>query len=134
MPALNLYQGGGIPEIRAFIGDLAAMRQQTFILSARYGLLGADDLIVPYDAVLTLADALRMRPSVWTEIQHRILTPRWPDTIFVFAEPLYFALAADLLEGTPNTHIIWEPDIRNGLESMIAKLDVWRRHVARRGP
>jgi len=132
MPALELYQGGGIPEIRVCIGDYPPMREQTFILSARYGLLGADDLIVPYNAVLTLADALRMRPTVWNDIQRRVLTPRRPDAIFIFAEPLYFALAADLLEGTPTTHIIWEPDIRNGLGRMIAKLRAWR-DVARRG-
>jgi hypothetical protein len=131
MPALDLYQGGGIPEIRAYIGNLVAMRQRTFILSARYGLLGADDLIESYDAVLTLTDVLRMRASVWAEIQRRILTPHRPSMIFVLAEPLYFALAADLLEGASTAQIIWEPDIHNGLERMIAKLDIWRRQITR---
>jgi len=120
--ALELYSGGGIPEIRDYVAQYPVFRERIFILSAKYGLLGADDRIKTYDAVLSLDAALVLRKQVWADIQQRVLLPFAPDTILVLAEPLYFALLGDLLEHTPPARIIWEPDIHNGVQRIIQQM------------
>lgn len=52
VPALELYQGGSIPWLRARLGEHPGLRQRVRILSAEHGLLTADSPVLPYDRPL----------------------------------------------------------------------------------
>lgn len=127
VPALELYEGGGIPEIRTCLSEIAALRQRTFILSAKHGLLASDDPIAPYESLLTPEAANQMRPGVYGEFKRRVLLPFQPRRVLVLAEPLYFSLLAPLLDNPEVPRIIWEPDIRGGVDRMLHQVHEWTR-------
>jgi hypothetical protein len=73
--ALELHSGGGIQEIRDYVAQYPVFRERIFILSAKYGLLGGDDRIKTYDAVLSLDAALVLRKPALAELDVIIKFP-----------------------------------------------------------
>jgi len=122
--ALDLYQGGCVPSVRSRISPIPHLRQRVFILSAEHGLLGSDDLILPYDRVLTLERAEELRPSVARAVRQRILIPFAPPELLVVLEPLYFVLLADLLF-TDHPVLHWITDPITGWPNAVSLLDAW---------
>ncbi len=49
VPALDLYQGGCIPALRARARETGWLRSRTWILSAEHGLVHANTPLLPYD-------------------------------------------------------------------------------------
>lgn len=109
-PALDLYQGGYVPTLRATM-QAAPIPAAIFILSAKHGLLAAQDRILPYDQPLTLERAQELRPQVWADL-HRRVFPLHPQDMLIVAEPLYLLLVADLFGvRIPPLRLYWEPDL-----------------------
>lgn len=131
-PALELYRGGGVPEIRDCVDRYPLLRERVFILSAKYGLLSANERIASYDLILTLEMALAMRRTVWADVQRRVLQRFEPEVVMVLAEPLYFTLVSGLLEHEPAARVIWEPDIRRGKHRILGLLEAWGSELAER--
>lgn len=123
--AIDLYQGGYVPFIRNCILLKPKLRNQVFILSAKYGLLGADDPVLNYDQLLTMEEAKILRPLVWNSLQERILKSLIPKEILVITEPLYFYLIADIFSIVDIPRIYWEPEIRNESKLVNTILNKW---------
>jgi hypothetical protein len=111
LPALDVYQGGCVPYLRNQIENNPEFRSQVFILSAKYGLLGADDRILAYDQPLTLERAEQLRSDVGKSIVSRVIEPFRPEEIAIVLEPLYLVLVADLLANPARPQILWEPNL-----------------------
>ncbi|MET9112474.1 DUF6884 domain-containing protein [Streptomyces zhihengii] len=106
VPALELYQGWCFPQLRERIADRPEYRSSTLILSARHGLLGADDPITPYHQVLTPERALSQRDLVSTALAgHLEQSPA--REVLLLLEPLYFQMLG--LPPLPVVHLVSDP-------------------------
>ncbi|MFE0776510.1 DUF6884 domain-containing protein [Streptomyces sp. NPDC058861] len=106
VPALELYQGWCFPQLRERIADRPEYRSSTLILSARHGLLGADDPITPYHQVLTPERALSQRDLVSTAlVGHLERSPA--REVLLLLEPLYFQMLG--LPPLPVVHLVSDP-------------------------
>src|SRR5256885_11615205 len=97
IPAMELYEGGCIPQLRRRLGDRAAFRHRVRILSAEHGLIDADRPLLPYDRVLTHQRAIELRPRVTADLRREIETAGLPKTVLLAAEPRLQALVTDPL-------------------------------------
>jgi len=125
MHALDLYQGGCVPEVRLRLGGHGDYWSKVFILSAKHGLLRADDFVETYDELLSMEKANALRPTVWRNIQRRVLEPYDPKEVVVLLEPLYLVLIADLLSLPSRPRVFWEPDPELGWPRAGTILDAW---------
>jgi hypothetical protein len=122
LPALELYQGGCIPSLRARVGTDPQLRSRIRILSAEHGLIPADTPLLPYDRPLDAGRAAQLRPAVARALAHAGIAAGMPREVLVIAGPLYQALLAEALPpGVPAT---W---IRDPYDwpSAAAVLDLW---------
>lgn len=125
IPALELYEGGCIPELRRRLGNRPAFRDRVRILSAEHGLITADLPLLPYDRVLTDQRAVELRPQVTAALCREIETAGPLKAVLVAAEPRYQALVTEPLTGRftcPDLQIV--SDV-HGWGAISAILDSW---------
>ncbi len=140
VPALELYQGGCIPTLRARLGPRPRFRQRVRILSARHGLVSADRALLPYDEPLTLERAIALQPAVLAELTSQLglagsstsTEGGSPIELLALLEPLYLVPLAGLLAlpGPSRPRIRWVPDPggageAGGWPAAAAILDAW---------
>lgn len=124
LAALELYNGGCVPALRARLGHQPHLRARVRFLSAMHGLVTADTPLSSYDLPLDAARADALRPQV-AERLHAELTARLPSNVLVIAEPLYLVLLADLLALPERPRVHWVPDHAHGWPQAAAILDSW---------
>ena len=108
VPALDLYEGGSIPWLRARLGSHPGFRRRVRILSAEHGLLEADSPVLPYDRRLDAARARELAAVVAGAMARDWSGSGAPGEVLVIAEPLYLVPLAGLL-ATP-ARVRWVPD------------------------
>ena len=125
LPALELYDGGCVPPLRARLGGDARLRARVRFLSAEHGLVAADTVLRIYDRPLDPGRAKALRPRVMAALREEMATAGVPEEVLVVAEPLYLVLLADLLAllGRPRVH--WVPDHAHGWPQAAVVLDRW---------
>ncbi|MFI5497120.1 DUF6884 domain-containing protein [Actinoplanes sp. NPDC051859] len=97
LQALELYEGGCIPQLRARLGRHPAYSTRLRILSAEHGLLDADTPVLPYDRPLDPDRAAQLQPVVGADLLAEAARDGMPRHLLVVAEPLYLHLLTDLL-------------------------------------
>ncbi|RKS07040.1 hypothetical protein DFP74_2692 [Nocardiopsis sp. Huas11] len=106
-PALSLYEGWGVPPLRARVGSYREYRQRVMILSARHGLLRAEETVAPYDQAMTPERARQLRPATKKFIEdYRSRTVVEEALLLVAPEYLDALPLADL---APVTHLVCDP-------------------------
>ena len=108
VPALELYEGGSIPWLRARLGSHPGFRQRLRILSAEHGLLEADSPVLPYDRPLDAGRARQLAPAVTGSLARDWPGSGAPGEVLVIAGPLYLVPLAGLLATPARVH--WIPD------------------------
>lgn len=110
LPAIELYQGNTIPELRSAITGRPELRGRIFILSGRYGVLGADDPIEWYDHNLTLDEAIARQGEADQTLKAKLgQLDAYPE-LLVLAAPTYFAMISGILLWPDRPVIHWLPD------------------------
>jgi len=107
LPALELYQGGRVPDLRARVVNRPDLRRQTWIISAEHGLVGADTPLLPYDRRMDLERAIALREQVRTVIARLTARGRAPSAVLAVAEPIYLTALAELSSLLPGRPITW---------------------------
>lgn len=110
LPAIELYQGNTIPELRNVITGRPELRGRIFILSGRYGVLGADDPIEWYDHSLTLDEAISRQDECDQALKAKFGQLGAYSEILVLAAPTYFAMISGILVWPDRPTIHWLPD------------------------
>lgn len=105
-PALELYEGWCVPHLRSRIGNSAVHRQYVLILSARYGLVSADQPLHSYDHVMTPERADELRDEVTAELHEYVARNSITETL-VLVPPTYVPALPERL--APTTHVITDP-------------------------
>ncbi|UGQ13580.1 hypothetical protein LO772_08230 [Yinghuangia sp. ASG 101] len=59
LPALDLYDGSCFSQLRARVGTNLPYRRRVFVLTTRYGLVGADERLRPYEPKRLGPDGLK---------------------------------------------------------------------------
>jgi hypothetical protein len=126
VPALDLYQGGCIPALRARTAGSPWLRERTWILSAEHGLLHADDQVLPYDRRMDPQRATWLRPAAARRLQDEFRLHGVPREILVIAEPLYQLALADLSPLAGTDRVRWVNDPASGWEKANAVISLWR--------
>lgn len=109
IPALGLYEGNGVPLLRSRIGGSPPHRERVLILSARHGLIGADEPIRPYDQRMTLQRAYDLNVSCCPELSERLRRDPVEEALLLM-EPRYLAAIHDSLYLLVSViHVIAEP-------------------------
>lgn len=126
LAALELYDGGCVPPLRARLGHHPQLRARVRFLSAQHGLVTADTPLCPYDRPLDPARAAELRPRVWARLQEDVRETGIPTDVLVIAEPLYLVLIADLLAAPERPRVHWIPDHAHGWPHAAAVLDRWK--------
>ncbi|MGI5213819.1 DUF6884 domain-containing protein [Plantactinospora sp. CA-290183] len=109
IPALDLYQEGPVPQLRARVGHRPDLRSRIRVLSAEHGIVGADTPLLPYDRPLDMDRAVVLRPAVTRALWREMHVNGVPEEVLVAVEPLYLVLLADLL-AVPGVRIRWITD------------------------
>jgi hypothetical protein len=125
LPALDLYDGGCVPQVRAWLGGQPRRRARVRFLSAEHGLVTADTLLHPYDRPLDADRAVQLRPQVADALHREMAADGIPDEVLVVAEPLYLVLLADLLALPARPRVHWISDHAHGWPQARAVLDDW---------
>ncbi len=123
--ALDLYQGGCVPQLRHRVHAHPSLRDRLFILSAHYGLIGANDRIASYDQQMTLARARELNSSVGRALTGRVLAPPHPRELVVLMEPIYFVALGELLRAEVRPRVHWFPDPGGDWPAACAVIDSW---------
>jgi hypothetical protein len=126
VPALDLYQGGCIPALRARAQEIGWLRSRTWILSAEHGLLHADAPLLPYDQRMDDQRAARLRPLVGQRLREEFRHRGVPREVLVVAEPLYQLALADLASLAGANRVRWVEDPGGEWEKAGAVIDTWR--------
>lgn len=121
VPALDLYEGGCVPQLRRRVGHLPELRRQVRILSAEHGLIDADQPLLPYNRLLTPARALELRSLIAAVLAKEFKLYGTPAEALVIAEPLYQSVVSDHLLGA-SLHLIDDP---RDWAAASAVLDSW---------
>lgn len=108
--ALDLYEGGCVPQLRSRVRAHPSLRDRIFILSARYGLVGANDRIASYNQQMTLSRARQLERSVGSALAGRVLAAPCLRELLVLVEPVYFAALAELLRSDVRPRVHWFPE------------------------
>jgi hypothetical protein len=125
VPALDLYQGGCIPALRACTARHRGLRDRVWIISAEHGLLHADTPLLPYDRRMDAARAMALRAQVTPCLRWEFLRNGGPREALVIAEPLYQLVLADLPLILGHDRVRWVSDPLAGWADAAAILDDW---------
>ncbi len=125
VPALDLYQGGCIPALRARVTGRPALRARVRIISAEHGLLHADTPVLPYDRRMDARRALALRAPVDEALQSEWLLNGRPREVLVIAGPLYMLALAGLYLVLGPVWVRWISDPGTGWPEATAILDDW---------
>lgn len=125
LPALDLYDGGCVPPLRARLGHRPRLRARVRFLSALHGLITADTRLRTYDRPLDPARAAELRPHVWAQLRAEMLDTGTPTDVLIIAAPLYLVLIADLFAAPERPRLHWIPDHAHGWPYAAAVLDRW---------
>ena len=109
LPALDLYEGNCIPELRARLGVGSRYRSKVFVLSGLHGLLSADEMIESYDHRLSLEEGIAKRSYVGRILEEKVIAVLHPSEVIVLAEPPYFAMISNILVHASRPLIHWFP-------------------------
>jgi hypothetical protein len=123
LPALELYQGGCIPMLRARLGASPPHRARIRILSAPHGLITAETPLLTYDHALDPGMARALRPAVTAALHADAALSGAVREVLVVAEPLYLTLLTALLAAPTRIH--WIDDVRHGWSQAAHVLDQW---------
>ena len=126
VPALDLYQGGCIPALRALAEEIGWLRSRTWILSAEHGLLDADAPLLPYDRRMDSQRAAWLRPAACRHLRDEFSQHGFPREVLVIAEPLYQLALADLASLAGADHIRWVDDPAREWAKASAVISTWR--------
>jgi hypothetical protein len=96
VPALELYEGGCVPELRTRIGAHPQHRARVRVLSGEHGLLTADTPVLPYERPLDEHRIGELRPQVTATLLAEAIRDGMPRHLLLVAEPRYLSLLADL--------------------------------------
>nr|WP_255657271.1 hypothetical protein [Actinoplanes sp. L3-i22] len=121
MPALELYQGGCFPQIRARLGGQPALRARIRILSARHGLVSADAPLRTYDQPINGTNLVSLTALVDQQLARELAAGGVPAELLVVAEPAYLELLGEL---PASCRLRWIEDPR-GWYAASAVLDGW---------
>lgn len=124
VPALELYQGTCVPQLRMRVDKHRDRRRQVLLLSAKHGLVSAERPLLPYDLPLTYDRAAELRPMVMRALMDRFEEGGPPAEILLILEPLYMVPVADLLAMPSRPRLRWVPDGRQWSQAS-AVLDDW---------
>ncbi|MFA1543527.1 hypothetical protein SM611_31765 [Actinomadura sp. DLS-62] len=122
---MELYEGGCFPQLRHRVQAHPALGARTRILSAEYGLIMADRLVMPYDRVLTECRAAELRPRVTETLRLDVEMSGPPEAVLVAAEPIYQGLIIGALTAQnirPCLHLV---DDARDWAAFSAVLDTW---------
>ena len=127
VPALDLYQGGCIPALRARAQEIGWLRSRTWILSAEHGLLHADTPLLPYDRRMDSQRAAWLRPAAGRRLREEFRQRGFPREVLVIAEPLYQLALADLapLAGADRIRCVDDP--AREWDKADAVISTWRQ-------
>ncbi|MGH3908490.1 MAG: DUF6884 domain-containing protein [Pseudonocardiaceae bacterium] len=124
VPALQLYQGGCVPQLRERLDQNPALRARIRILSAAHGLLAAHDRVHTYDCRLTTQRRARqLRAVVSSQVDQEVRNSPELAQVLIIAEPLYL-VALQRLSHIDRLQLHWIPDPR-GWEAGSVVLDGW---------
>jgi hypothetical protein len=126
VPALDLYQGGCIPALRALAQETGWLRSRTWILSAEHGLLHADTPVLPYDRRMDEQRAALLRTAACQHLREEFRRRGFPREILVIAEPLYQLALADLVPLAVADRIRWVDDPAREWARASAVISTWR--------
>ncbi|SEG93860.1 hypothetical protein SAMN04489712_14111 [Thermomonospora echinospora] len=124
LPALDLYEGGCIPELRRRLGHIPAFRARLRILSAEHGLIGADEPLLPYDRKLTPSRAAELRPLVTEHLRREFAATGTPPAVLLAAGPDYQSLVVGLLGSIDGLRLQTVDDTRHWA-AISSVLDGW---------
>ena len=124
-PALDLYQGGCIPALRARIARQPELRARTWIISAEYGLLHADALVLPYDRRMDPSRALALRSQADHRLEADCQRHGTPRAVLVIAEPVYQLALTGLSRLVSRDRVHWINDPATGWPGAEAVLNSW---------
>jgi hypothetical protein len=102
-PAIELYDGGCLPQLRARLGDHPHHRARVRILCAGHGVVRADTPMFADHHVVTGQRSAELRPYVRERLLTEFARDGVPREVLVLAEPLYAQLVVD---------IFWIPGLR----------------------
>lgn len=126
VPALDLYQGGCIPALRARAQETGWLRSRTWILSAEHGLLHADAPLLPYDRRMDEQRAALLRPAACRRLREEFRQRGVPREVLVIAEPLYQLVLADLVSLVGTDRVRWVDDPSCEWDQASAVISIWR--------
>lgn len=126
VPALELYQGGCVPALRACVQQVRWLRSRTWILSAEHGLLHADDPLLPYDRRMDPQRAAELRPAACRRLREESGQRGVPREVLVIAEPLYQLALADLPALAGAGRVRWVDDPARDWAKAGAVISTWR--------
>ena len=126
VPALDLYQGGCIPALRARVQQIGWLRSRTWILSAEHGLLHADEPLLPYDRRMDGQRAAQLRPAASRRLRDEFRQRGVPSEVLVIAEPLYQLALADLAPLAGADRVRWVDDPGREWEKADTVINTWR--------
>lgn len=125
LPALDLYEGGCIPALRACAGRAPGLRRRIWILSALHGLLHAEDPVLPYDKRMDPERAAQLRPAIRQRLETDWARSGAPSAILVIAEPVYQLALADLGMLADRGQVHWVSDPAGDWDTAEAILSTW---------
>jgi hypothetical protein len=126
VPALDLYQGGCIPALRALAQESSWLRSRTWIFSAEHGLLHADALLMPYDRRMDEQRAALLRTAACRHLREEFRQRGLPREVLVIAEPLYQLALADLVSLAGADRVRWVGDPVREWDQASAVISTWR--------
>lgn len=124
--ALDLYQGGCIPALRARAQETGWLRSRTWILSAEHGLLHADAPVLPYDRRMDGQRAAWLRPAACRRLREEFRQRGLPREVLVIAEPLYQLALAGLVSLAGAERVRWVDDPAREWAKASAVISTWR--------
>lgn len=77
LPALDRYDGPAFRVLRKYLREADEVAPTVLILSAKYGLIGAEAEIPDYDRRLTAAGARQLHPAVLEAIAKVLMSRHW---------------------------------------------------------
>jgi hypothetical protein len=125
VPALDLYQGGCIPALRARTASHPGLRDGVWIISAEHGLLHAGARLLPYDRRMDPGRAVVLRSQVSQCLRSECARNGTPREALVIAEPLYQLALADLPLILGRDRVRWISDPQAGWPDAAAIINRW---------
>jgi hypothetical protein len=105
--AFDLYDGPRVRDLRDRVGGTPALRRRVRLLSVKYGLVFADQVIAPYRWPLTIARAYHLREPLAGEVHTDWLFEGVPAEVLVIASPLWMVALGGLLRLPERPRLHW---------------------------